>query len=258
MTFASDIDLIFAAKNSGKYPNIQKDFQELLGSLKKELSPFSVDCRLRPEGASSQLVWDFEKYLEYINKRARIWEFQSLLKAKFTCGNNKLFDSLVKSFIIRISHLKKEEITKGINEVRTKSLSSFPAEMNLVDLKKNPGGLNDVEYIAYYLLLSNPDLALSFIGKAIPTVLKELTTQSKHKKVLNELADNYIFIKNLEIFNQIAFSSSSSKISGDDKKINKLAGFLDFESGASLKKKLNSVFQFNRESYSAIIQNKFI
>ena len=92
MTFASDIDLIFAVKNSTRYPNIQKDFQELLGSLKKELSPFSVDCRLRPEGASSQLVWDFEKYLEYINKRARIWEFQSLLKARFICGNNKLFE----------------------------------------------------------------------------------------------------------------------------------------------------------------------
>jgi len=73
MTFASDIDLIFAVKNSGKYQKIQNDFQDLLASFKKELSPFSVDCRLRPEGASSQLVWDFEKYVEYLNKRARIW-----------------------------------------------------------------------------------------------------------------------------------------------------------------------------------------
>ena len=251
MTFASDIDLIFAVKNSGKYPGIQKDFQELLGNLKKELSPFSVDCRLRPEGASSQLVWDFEKYLEYINKRARIWEFQSLLKAKFICGNNKLFNSLIDSFIDRISHLKKEEITKGIIEVRSKSLSSFPAEMNLVDLKKNPGGLSDIEYIAHYLLLTEEKQPKSLIGKSIPEIL---TNIKSNKKVLNELADNYLFIKKLEIFNQIVFSSSSSKISGEDIRFDKLARFIGLESGTLLKKKLNSFLQVNRESLSAIIQ----
>ena len=154
MSFASDVDLIFAVKNSGKYQYIQKDFQELLGRLKKELSPFSVDCRLRPEGASSQLVWDFEKYLEYIKMRARIWELQSILKVRFIGGNNKLFDSLINSFLDRISHLTKQEVSKGISEMRSKSLSNFPTEMNLVDLKKNMGGLSDIEYIAHYLLMT--------------------------------------------------------------------------------------------------------
>ncbi|HEY6437198.1 MAG TPA: hypothetical protein VIY47_11465, partial [Ignavibacteriaceae bacterium] len=139
-----------------------------------------------------------------------------------------------------------EEIIKGINEMRSKSLSSFPAEMNLVDLKKNPGGLSDIEYVAHYLLLTDKKRPISLIGKSISEILKNFNS---NKKVLNELADNYIFIKNLEIFNQIAFSTSSSKISGEDNKFDKLAGFLDFESGASLKKKLNFVFQFNRESY---------
>ncbi|MBE0572819.1 MAG: nucleotidyltransferase domain-containing protein [Ignavibacteriaceae bacterium] len=256
MTFASDVDLIFAVKNSGKHQTIQTDFQELLGILKKEFSPFSVDCRLRPEGASSQLVWDFDKYTEYLNNRARIWEMQSFLKASFVSGNEKLFSNLSKSFQNRISKLSLNEIIKGINDIRSKSISSFPAEMNLVDLKKNPGGLNDVEYVAHYLLLSTPESAFVFIGKAIPDILKELTMQTIHKKVLNELADNYIFIKNLEIFNQIAFSSSSSKLSGDEKKFEKLAPLMEFESGSVLKKKLNSVLQFNRESYSAIIQRK--
>ncbi|MCW8802833.1 MAG: nucleotidyltransferase domain-containing protein, partial [Ignavibacteriaceae bacterium] len=253
MTFASDVDLIFAVNNSDKYHNIQKDFQELLGSLKKELSPFNVDCRLRPEGASSQLVWDFEKYLEYINKRARIWEMQSLLKAKFICGNNNLFSSLVNSFIDRISHLTKEGVSKGISEIRSKSLSSFPTEMNLIDLKKNPGGLSDIEYITHYLVLTEEKQPKNLIGTSIPDILRNFKS---NKKVLNELADNYIFIKNLEIFNQLTFSISSSKISGEDKRFDKLAGCLDFESGSSLKKKLNTVLQFNRETFSTFIQKK--
>jgi len=116
--------------------------------------------------------------------------------------------------------------------------------------------LSDVEYVAHYLLLSTPDSAFVLFGKAIPEILKELTTQTKNKKVLNELADNYIFIKNLEIFNQIAFSTSSSKLSGDEMKFEKLARLIEFENGSVLKKKLNSVLQFNLESYSAIIQKK--
>ena len=250
MTFASDVDLIFAVKNSVKYQNVQKDFQELLGILKKELTPFSVDCRLRPEGASSQLVWDFEKYIEYLNKRARIWEMQSFLKASFISGDEELFAKLTEIFIQRVSKLSGEEILTGINEIRAKSISSFPAEMNLIDLKKNPGGLSDVEYVAHYLLLSTPESAFVFIGKAIPEILKELKTQTKHKKVLNELADNYIFIKNLEIFNQIAFSSSSSKLSGDENKLNKLAHFMQSESGTTLNKRIYSVFKINRETFT--------
>ncbi len=205
MTFASDVDLIFAVKNSGKYQNIQKDFQELLGNFKKELSPFSVDCRLRPEGASSQLVWDFEKYLEYLNNRARIWELQAFLKASFVSGNEKLFVKLSETFQQRVSKLSENEIVNGINEIRTKSASSFPLEMNLIDLKKSSGGLNDIEYVAHYYLLSAAELDFKLIGEPIPQILSHLSTQSKQKKVLNELADNYIFIKNLEIFNQLVF-----------------------------------------------------
>jgi len=256
MTFGSDVDLIFAVKNSGKYQKIQNAFQDLLGILKIELSPFSVDCRLRPEGASSQLVWDFDKYKEYLNNRARIWELQSFLKAGYVIGNEKLFGQLSESFKTRLSKLSEEEIVNGINEIRTKSLSTFPAEMNLIDLKKNSGGLNDIEYVAHYHLLLNPDDVLSSIGKAIPQIFKEQTAKSAGKKVLNELADNYIFIKNLEIFNQLAFGSTSSKVSTEENKSDKLARSIGIESGAALNTKLNSVLQFNRESYTAIIRKK--
>lgn len=253
MSFASDIDLIFAVKESTKYPNVQKDFQELLGILKKELAPFPVDCRLRPEGESSQLAWDFEKYIEYLNKRARIWELQSFLKARFICGNEKLFNNLVNSFLKRMSELTKEEISNGISGMRAKSLSSFPVELNLVDLKRNPGGLSDVEYIAHYLLLSKVGQPLNLIGKSILEILANLKGS---KKVLNELADNYIFLKKLEIFNQLAFKSSSSKITDDEKRYGKLARMMKIKDSHTLKTKLNSVLNINRKYFSGFILKK--
>ncbi len=256
MTFASDVDLIFVVKDSGKYHNIQKDFQTLLGNLKKELSPFEVDCRLRPEGASSQLVWDFSKYTDYLDDRARVWELQSFLKARFLSGNEKLFTKLTKSFQRRLSRLNETEILNGINEMMLKSQSFFPAELNLIDLKKNPGGLSDIESVAHYFLLSNPKNLLSAFGNTVSLILKEHITDSRNKKVLNELADNYIFIKNLEIFNQIVFNVGSSKLSLDENRFDKLLHLLTTKTSEELKKKLNSALQFNRESYIKIILKK--
>jgi glutamine synthetase adenylyltransferase len=96
-----------------------------------------------------------------------------------------------------------KEIANGIRQIRTKSASSFPVEMNLIDLKKSSGGLNDIEDVAHYYLLSAAESDFKLIGESIPQILSHLSTQFKQKKVLNELADNYIFIKNLEIFNQL-------------------------------------------------------
>src|SRR5690606_3801825 len=76
LSFASDIDLIFIVQNIDSYPSIQTDFQKMLGAIKEELNGLEVDCRLRPEGKSSQLVWDLDEYKKYFLVRARIWELQ--------------------------------------------------------------------------------------------------------------------------------------------------------------------------------------
>jgi glutamine synthetase adenylyltransferase len=211
---------------------------------------------LRPEGASSQLVWDFDKYVEYLKNRARVWELQSFLKASFVSGTEKLFEDLTDSFHQRLLSLSDEEIIKGINDIRTKSISTFGVEMNLIDLKKNPGGLSDIEYIAHFLLFQNPDSITSDTSKSIPKILYKQSEKSKEKKVLIELADNYIFIKNLEIFNQLVFSVSSSKLSIDENRLEKLSKMLDVKSNNELKTKLNYVLQFNRERYSEIMLRK--
>ena len=64
-SFTSDVDLVFVVSNIRKYPDIQKDFQKLLQRFKANLPGLEIDCRLRPEGKSSQLVWDIEDYKKY-------------------------------------------------------------------------------------------------------------------------------------------------------------------------------------------------
>ncbi|RMD49943.1 MAG: hypothetical protein D6830_03810, partial [Ignavibacteria bacterium] len=78
----SDVDIIFLTDKIEKRKGIQDKGKTLLQNLKDELTPFEIDCRLRPEGKSAPLVWDKEEYLTYLNTRARIWELQTLLKIK--------------------------------------------------------------------------------------------------------------------------------------------------------------------------------
>lgn len=253
MSFASDIDLIFAARNIQKHRKLEQSFQDLLKLLRDSLSPFPVDCRLRPEGDSSQLVWEVEGYKNYFQSRARIWELQSFLKVNLICGNKKLFNSLYSAYLKRINRLSKDEILKGINEIRSKALSAFPAEVKLIDIKKNSGGLNDIEYIAHYLLLSNPEALKYYFGKPVPAVLKDLSKAKKKSKLLNSVADNYIFLKQLDMFNQIAENSRSSKISQEAERLDKLAVMLNYKSGELLLKKIRAVLKESRDAYYSIV-----
>jgi len=66
MSFGSDIDLVFVTNVSKSNNTKEKIFQALLLKFKKEFSPFQVDCRLRPEGKSSQLCWDLSSYQNYL------------------------------------------------------------------------------------------------------------------------------------------------------------------------------------------------
>ncbi|MFC2085567.1 hypothetical protein ACFLS9_10945, partial [Bacteroidota bacterium] len=70
MNFNSDIDMIIVIENESELSRAQKDFGEILIQWRKSLEPLVIDFRLRPEGKSSQLIWDLENYTKYFDKRA--------------------------------------------------------------------------------------------------------------------------------------------------------------------------------------------
>ncbi len=152
MVFNSDIDLIFAAKNINRFKKIEKDFQDYLYILQTELKPISVDCRLRPEGKSSQLVWDIEEYKKYFNTRARTWEFQSLIKSSFINGNKNLYNEFNGAIKTALYSKDKTVIKNDIVEMRKKLSYSSTSQLQVIDLKERCGWFSGyrVCYIFYY------------------------------------------------------------------------------------------------------------
>ncbi len=231
MTFYSDVDLIFAVNKVDTNQNIQKEFQSLLLKLKDELKPFQVDCRLRPEGKSSYLVWELNSYKKYFWERARIWELQAYSKINFICGNKKSYNSLMKSFSERI---KKEDNDKIKSEFISMRKNLYPHDFSTIgrsfNIKKSIGGLNDIEFILQYLVLTNHKIFNKCIGKGSEKIINELKKINSDFDNLLVLNNYFNFMKTLELSNQLVFNSSKKTIPITKEKKKLLSKKLGFDS----------------------------
>ncbi len=247
MTFASDIDLIFIVNNLNSYPDIQKDFQALLLKFKNILKPFDVDCRLRPEGKSSILVWDLNSYKNYVNKRARVWELQAFCKLSFAAGNKIIINNLTRAINKRIKTENKLNVKKEISDMRKRL---YPQDINsiskLFNVKKSRGGLADIEFVIQYLILTQNNLYLKCKGKntiKITGIFEKALPASSDIKMLKT---NFLFLKQLSFIIQSTFNKSDSLLILSDDKISVTSNILGFDNLEEFKDKLNTIIDSNQ------------
>jgi glutamate-ammonia-ligase adenylyltransferase len=223
LTFYSDFDIVFLTRNIKQHTFIEKRFQELLTKIKVELYPFTIDCRLRPEGKSSQLVWDINSASEYFRKRARIWEFQALTKIVFIAGNKRLFKSFTKSTVKSLYRFDKEVIKQELVEMRKKlALMHSKGAVEFFDFKKSAGSQNDIEFIIQFFLLRDPEIFDESFSKSLTENLMILKRGIKQPDK-NLLKDAYNFYKRAEILNQLIFNSTTPKIDLAGEKIEQIS-----------------------------------
>lgn len=248
--FASDIDLIFIIKDLNNKLNlkkdVQKDFQTLLQTLRHKFPNLEIDCRLRPEGKSSQLVWDLKSYENYLFNRARIWELQSLTKCRFIVGNRILYDEFYNSFTNTAKQKSPLLIKNEMSEMRKKLI---PINSMSFDIKKSSGGLLDIDFIVENTLLSNTELMDKLKNENIQVRIKSLEKYISVDIDLHNLLKHYNFLKNLEISNQNIFDIKSAKIPTNEKKLSKLVRALKFKDNKSFLNYLNTVSENIRMNY---------
>lgn len=250
MTFSSDVDLIFIIETFPEKIDIQKVFQDLLLKIRNEINLHSVDCRLRPEGKNSPLVWDLKSYVAYLTKRGRTWEFQSLTKLNFVYGDENLYKKITKSIQKEISNrIKNSNLIKNeFVEMRNKlyPVSSVFSQFNI---KKSKGGLTDIEFIIQWLMFNDKIL----FGESIYTSLEKFIKQNKISKTL---LTNFIFLKISELELQNIFNVSSPVLPNDKEKIFILAYRLGYSNSEDFQKDLNKTANENSKLFETIIKGK--
>ncbi len=174
--YGSDLDIVFLHDSSGQQQQTDGDkplenpvfFARLAQKIIHTLATFThdgrlyeIDTRLRPSGSSGLLVGNVDAFYEYQRDKAWVWEHQALLRARAVTGNESMrarFAALRRDIlcqprdlvVLRIEVINMRQ--KMWDALGSKQGSKATAPF---DLKKDPGGITDIEFMVQYLILAH-------------------------------------------------------------------------------------------------------
>jgi len=208
--YGSDLDLVFIYDTTaeegytlGDKPISNEVFFTRLGQriihMLSARTPsgvlYEVDMRLRPSGASGLLVTSLQAYQTYLQEDAWTWEHQALVRARFVAGDAQLAEGFkeVRSLVLSCSR-PLEGLQVEVREMRERMRKELGSKTpGICDLKQDPGGIADIEFIVQYCVLrwSNdyPVLTQRTDNIRILACLGAIGVLSEHDAAL--LADAY-------------------------------------------------------------------
>ena len=168
MTAGSDLDLMLiydhpetALQSDGAKPLSPSQYyarltQRLVTALTAptaEGSLYEVDMRLRPSGSKGPLAVSLKSFESYQTSESWTWEKMALTRARVVAGDTDLGDR-VQNVISQTLRSDRDPKTTREDVAAMRTLMLHQLVMpDLWELKKNPGGQIDVEFIAQYLQL---------------------------------------------------------------------------------------------------------
>lgn len=178
--YASDLDIVFvydddAPEAAENYARLAQRINNWLTSVTVAGVLYETDLRLRPNGAGGLLVTSLESMRQYQLEKAWIWEHQALTRARSVAGDatiGRAFEEL------RITVMQKTrdpvKLRDEILEMRKKMLDAHPNTSDKFDVKHDPGGIIDVEFMVQYLVLghayAHPELTANAGNLALLTL----------------------------------------------------------------------------------------
>lgn len=112
--------------------------------------------------------------------------------------------------------------------------------------------MHTIDFIIQYKLLTNPLILLKSFGTVYKKMFGTLKGQI-NKKQLDSLHDAFLFIKKLEMANQIIFNGSQSIIADAKDKKEIISQFLGMKFPEELNAKISLVFKNNFTSFNSLV-----
>jgi glutamate-ammonia-ligase adenylyltransferase len=160
--YVSDLDVIFLYDDTdqeapAQYAKLAQRFITWMTSHTSAGILFDIDTALRPDGASGMLVSTVSAFEKYQSGAAWVWEHQALTRARFCAGDAAIGRRFEQ---IREAVLRKERPADGplrqeVLAMRKRMVDAKPNHTELFDLKQDPGGMIDIEFIVQFLVLQH-------------------------------------------------------------------------------------------------------
>jgi glutamate-ammonia-ligase adenylyltransferase len=172
LNYGSDLDLVFLHDSRGKQQQTNGPreldnptfFARLVQRIIHWLTArtaagelYEVDTRLRPSGRAGLLVSGIDAFAEYQRSQAWTWEHQALVRARVVAGSAELAQ--------QFSDIRQEVLTRErdsgnlrqeVREMRERMRQELGSKQpGYFDLKQDPGGIADIEFMVQYAVLAN-------------------------------------------------------------------------------------------------------
>lgn len=167
--YSSDLDLVFlldcpeGTQTTGPreidarqfYLRLAQRIMHLFSTRTSSGVLYEVDARLRPSGEAGMLVSTLEAFADYQQNSAWTWEHQALIRARQVYGDEAIaarFDGIRRDILCR--QRDNAQLKQDVREMREKMYQHLGSRDDSVfNIKTDPGGITDIEFIAQYLVL---------------------------------------------------------------------------------------------------------
>jgi glutamate-ammonia-ligase adenylyltransferase len=170
--YGSDLDLVFLhdsrgaqQETTGQPPLDNERFfarlvQRLIHFLSIQTSSgrlYEVDTRLRPSGRAGLLVTGLDAFYRYQTTDAWVWEHQALLRSRALAGSRRVCDEFERMRVdVLVKHVNRAKLPREVVAMRRRMRSELSqAKGGGFDVKQDPGGLADIEFLVDYWVLAH-------------------------------------------------------------------------------------------------------
>jgi glutamate-ammonia-ligase adenylyltransferase len=170
--YGSDLDLVFLHDSTGDVQETagpavidnQRYFVRLVQRLIHFLSVqtssgrlYEIDTRLRPSGAAGMIVASLDSFARYQREEAWTWEHQALLRSRAVAGSASLcvaFERVRRATLT--GAVRRESLKSEVGKMRRRMREELATgTADLFDVKQDPGGLADIEFLIDYWVLAD-------------------------------------------------------------------------------------------------------
>lgn len=273
LNFSSDIDLIYCYEGSGAcrrdgaatsvaaveyFTKVAETITTLLTAQTGDGFLFRVDVRLRPEGAWGPLVHSLSAIENYYASAGQTWERLALLKARPVSGDFALGAELLEDLHdFRYPRRPPPSLLAEVAAMKLRTEREIVgAEALERDIKRGPGGIREIEFIAQSLQLLH---AGRYPFLQTPSTVPALESLARYELLPREealfLGQAYWYLRKVEHRLQIRDESQTHELPSDSGELAALASSLSYESKEKFLADLNSRRQRVQALYAGLFSD---
>ena len=268
--YHSDLDVVFlyevdgstrspqTGRNSTQTTTNQHFFSELAQRIIKfvnRLGPhgrlYELDARLRPTGKSGTLAVSLDGFARYFQEgHGQLWERQALCRARPVYGSDEAQEKTLQLVRSIVSHPAwQPKYAQEIRHMRHRMEENASPR----NLKRSPGGLVDIEFVAQMLQLryvvASPQILQPGTNEALAALNAAGHLSSADAEYLGEA---YSFLRSVEARLRLMNTTARHDLPEDPRELAKLAYLLGTPSAEQLVERCRAYVRRNREVFDRL------